>query len=287
MKFSILTPSYNYAHWLPDTLASVAGQTGDFEVEHVVVDDGSTDGSVEVLRSWPGPLVLHEKPNAGLAHTLNTALSLASGDVIGWLNADDYYLPGTLAAVARVFDEHSEADVVFGDSLFVDADGGVLRLVPLHRFDESVLRRFDSYLAVCAAFRRVRSLPAPAWDERLRVVLDWDQDLRMAAAGATFVHVPQALGAFRRHGAQVSAKAQRGDAAEWRYFVDKHDLPDTATLRGRALVAAGHLHHAALKAAARGYARQRRVMRLRGRPTQWWRDEQAVRTIDAVRAAYR
>src|SRR5690242_7659236 len=102
LRFSILTPSYNYDRYLGDALESVARQDG-VEVEHVVVDDGSTDSSVEILRAWQHPLRVEVQPNRGLARTLNRALELATGDVVGWLNADDFYLPGALAAAAAAF----------------------------------------------------------------------------------------------------------------------------------------------------------------------------------------
>lgn len=282
MRFSILTPSHNYADYLPDCLESVARQEG-VDVEHVVIDDGSTDNSVDILRAWPGPLRLEVQPNAGLSRTLNRALELATGDVIGWLNADDFYLPGALRAAAAAFEEDERADVVFGDSVFVDERARVLQLKPQHRMQPVILRSYDSFVAPCASFRRRTALPEPAWCEDMRTLMDWDQDLGLVAAGRRYRHIRLAVAAFRRHDKQQSALAAEGDAAEWELLVRRHSLP----LRGRRkplVSAAGHLLHAGFKLAAGSYARQARTRHLRGRDTRWWATEEGAETVRALQS---
>src|SRR3954447_11195594 len=111
---SVLTPSYNYDRYMADALASVGEQGRHDEVEHVVVDDGSSDGSVELLRTSSYPIRWSTKVNGGLSDTLNSCLSLASGEWAGWLNADDYYLPGALDAVLNAIAMNEGADFIFG-----------------------------------------------------------------------------------------------------------------------------------------------------------------------------
>jgi glycosyltransferase involved in cell wall biosynthesis len=282
MRFSILTPSYNYARFLPDALESVARQEG-VDVEHIVVDDGSTDESVAVLREWRSPLRVEVQRNAGLACTLNHALALATGDVVGWLNADDFYLPGTLARVEQAFLAEPGVDVIFGDSVFVDAQAHALRLAPQHPMNAVVLRCWESFVAPCASFRRREILPLPAWDERLRVLMDWDQDLRLLSAGAKYRYLPLTLAAFRRHSAQQSALRLPDDELEAQRVVRRHGLP-LQGWRRRPSSALGHAMHAACKAAAGSYRRQLAARNLRGRDTRWWATEEGAATVSALLA---
>ena len=158
VRLSILTPSYNYARWLPDALASVAHQ-GEPDVEHVVVDDGSTDDSPEVLKEWPGSLIVREKPNAGLSDTLNVAIEEASGEWLGWLNADDFYLPHALSTIRHAIKNYPDAEMFWGDSIYVDSEGRFLRLVAQHPTNRRVLRLMGGHIAPCATFVRKAAVP--------------------------------------------------------------------------------------------------------------------------------
>jgi hypothetical protein len=128
---SVLTPSFQYGRFLGDALASVLEQNG-LEVEDIVQDGGSTDGTVELLRAAPPGVRWVSEPDGGQSDALNRAFARARGEWVAWLNADEFYLPGGLA---RLLDAAKEtgADVVYGDCVFVDEQGRVLRLVPQHR----------------------------------------------------------------------------------------------------------------------------------------------------------
>jgi glycosyltransferase involved in cell wall biosynthesis len=113
-----------------------------FELEHIVVDGGSTDGTVDILRSY-GPAVrwISEK-DQGQGDALNKGLAMASGDVIGWLNSDDLYEPGALAAVARVFQAEPETQWAYGKVRIVDADGREIRRW-VTRYKNRRMRRYS------------------------------------------------------------------------------------------------------------------------------------------------
>src|SRR5690349_2661306 len=103
MLVSILTPSYNQAKWLADNLRSVAAQDYPY-IEHVVMDGGSTDGSVDILRHADSRVRWFSEADDGQSHALNKALAESHGDIIGWLNSDDaYFSPDAVSTVVRAF----------------------------------------------------------------------------------------------------------------------------------------------------------------------------------------
>lgn len=126
MKISIITPNYNYAQYLPELLHSVASQ--DYpDIEHVIVDDGSTDDSVKIIEqfvsNFPGRFKLIEQANSGQSAALNTALQHVTGDLIIWINSDDYFTENIFTRIASFFRDNLDVDILFGDIHFVDLDG--------------------------------------------------------------------------------------------------------------------------------------------------------------------
>jgi glycosyltransferase involved in cell wall biosynthesis len=127
-EISIITPCYNAVRHLRDALESVAGQRG-VRVEHIVVDAGSRDGTIEILKQFPAVRWLSE-PDRGQADAFNKGLALARAPLIGWLNADDVYEPGALAQVVQFFRAHPQAVLVNGQLARVDSDGKPLEFLP-------------------------------------------------------------------------------------------------------------------------------------------------------------
>jgi glycosyltransferase involved in cell wall biosynthesis len=124
-KITVVTPVYNGAATIEHALASVRGQVYP-DVEHVVVDGGSTDGTVEILERAEGIRYISE-PDEGLADAMNKGIAMAQGELVGWLNCDDVYFPGTLMAVGRAAAEHPDAAWVTGRCRIVDGDGKEIR----------------------------------------------------------------------------------------------------------------------------------------------------------------
>jgi hypothetical protein len=127
-EISIITPCYNAVHHLRDAIESVRRQAG-VRIEHIVVDAASKDGTVDVLREFPDVRWISE-PDQGQADAFNKGLALARAPLIGWLNADDMYEPGALAAVVRFFREHPDAFLVNGHLIRVDPAGKQLEYLP-------------------------------------------------------------------------------------------------------------------------------------------------------------
>ena len=202
-RLSIVTPCLNSAPTLRDALASVREQAAGLDLEHVVVDGGSTDGTVEILRESEGVRWISE-PDRGLSDAMNKGIGMARGEVIGWLNADDVYLPGALGRVARAFDEQPEALWATGVCTIIDAHGEEIRR-PVTAYKRFLLRHYSlglfltqNFVAAPATFvRRAAFERVGLFDERFRYSMDYDLWLRLARIGPPVVLDGEPLSSFR------------------------------------------------------------------------------------------
>lgn len=183
-KLSIIMPSLDQAPFLESALRSVLGQ-GRSDVELIVIDGGSTDGSVEIIekyrRLYPDRLRYVSEPDNGQAHAVNKGLARARGTLVGWLNSDDVYEPGGLDCVIRAFEEQPNCDVVYGRANYIDRHGTVTEPYPVRTtLDRSSLAH-ECYLCQPAVFWRRRADESD-WrlDESLQLCMDYDLWIRMA-----------------------------------------------------------------------------------------------------------
>ncbi|CAG0996589.1 partial heptose III glucuronosyltransferase, partial [Anaerolineae bacterium] len=136
LSFSIITPSYNQANYLPLNLESVVKQTYPY-VEHLIYDPGSTDGSIDLARDHAQrhkQVKFYNEPDRGQVHAINKGLAVATGDILTWLNSDDYYIDDSvLADVAQYFEEYPDIDVVYGRGYYIGSDGSILRDAFVHK----------------------------------------------------------------------------------------------------------------------------------------------------------
>ena len=183
MKISVVIPSYNQAAYLPATLASVATQDHP-DVEILVYDGGSTDGSADLLRAWtppPGghPIRWVSGRDGGQSDAINQGLRAATGDVFAYLNSDDVYRPGALAAVAAHFAAHPDCQALYGRAHHLHADGSVMEEYPTEPWD------YDRLLDTCflcqpATFWRRRVTERHGvFDDALRYTMDYEYWLRV------------------------------------------------------------------------------------------------------------
>jgi glycosyltransferase involved in cell wall biosynthesis len=220
---SILTPVFNGSDFVGAAIESVQNQGGG--VEHVVMDGGSSDGTAELLRSVSRDgLIWRSEPDKGQSDALNKALALSSGDIVGWLNADETYLPGTIGTVVDFFQRYPLVDVVYGDYYRVEANGSLQRLVAGHRFSRKVLRLYGCYIPSCATFVRRRALPEAPWSTELRWVMDWELFLRLERDGCRFSYIPQPLSTFIVHPDQVTAGDRTPYEHEWRMIRERYGI---------------------------------------------------------------
>ncbi len=206
-RISVVTPSYNQGQFIEETIRSVLLQ-GYPDLEYIIIDGGSTDASVDIIRKYePWLAYWVSEPDRGQSHAINKGLAVSTGDVLAYLNADDVYEPGALAAVARCFDEHPEADLVYGNGSLIGADGQDIREVQIEYESSLALAYGRGGLLQPSVFwrRRLYERIGP-FDEELHYALDYDYWLR-ASKIAVFQHLPQRLSRARRH---ESSKTSQG-----------------------------------------------------------------------------
>jgi len=221
-RLAIVTPSLNHAAFLAETVASVAA-AGDVAVSHVVQDGGSTDGSVELLRQCAAaagrspPLVWASATDRGQADAIAKGFAQtagAAGDLMAWINSDDYYLPGALAYVTDYFARHPGVDVLYGNRVVVDERSQEIARWFLPAHDDAVLRLNDFVPQETLFWRRRVWDRVGGVDPTLNFAVDWDLLLRFQAAGARIVHVPYFLACFRVHAAQKTSAQLKGIGQE-------------------------------------------------------------------------
>ncbi len=195
---SIVTPSYNQAQYLETALRSVLDQ-GYPRLEYIVIDGGSTDGSVQLLERYAEQLAYWvSEPDQGQAEAINKGLRRASGEIVAWLNSDDVYLPGCIQEAVAALAAHPQAGMVCGDGIMVDADLLLLDRHVYHAPDPVDLLSFDVILQPTVFMRREVLEEVGHLDPSYHLILDHELWVRMAAR-RPIVHVPSFWALERTH----------------------------------------------------------------------------------------
>jgi len=200
---SVVTPSLNMVGYLERCAASVADQAG-VRVEHLVMDGGSQDGTVEWLAARPW-LVSEIQRDNGMYDAVNRGFRRARGRIVAHLNCDEQYLPGALAGVVRYFDANPEADVLFGDTLTVNPDGSLIAyrktVLPLRL----LLAVPPLYVPTAATFFRRKLIDNGAvYDDNYKDIADLVWFVRLAADGYRLAHMRRYLATFTLTGGNRS-----------------------------------------------------------------------------------
>ena len=215
-SFAIVTPSYNTGPHLGAAVASVFDQ--DFpQVDYVVMDGGSTDGSVDVLKSYGPRLHWLSERDRGQADAINRGFARVKGDLLGWLNSDDTYAPGALRAAAEFLAAHPDVAMVYGDADFIDAAGG--RIAGCAHVEPAFRRRrllhYSDFIVQPAAFFRRSAFEAVGGlDPSLNWAMDYDLWLKFADAGFKVAYLPRVLANYRWLGDSKSAAGGWGRLRE-------------------------------------------------------------------------
>jgi glycosyltransferase involved in cell wall biosynthesis len=204
---SIVVPSYNHDRYLKEAIDSILAQ--DYpRVELIVIDDGSTDDSPQILLSHPGQFQREVQTNQGQVATLNRGWQMSKGDIIGYLSADDVLLPQAISAAVQCLQDHPDAVLSYSDFNLIDPDSAVVRRVytPECSYHDMVVKM------LCppgpgAFFRRTAFEKAGLWHTGYKQLLDFEYWLRLGLHGR-FVRVPRVLAGYRVHpGSQTFASS--------------------------------------------------------------------------------
>lgn len=195
---SVVTPSYNQADYLEQTMRSVLEQ--DYpRIEYMVVDGASTDGSVEIIRKYADKLSWWVSgKDKGQGDAINKGLARAKGEIVAWLNSDDYYLPGTISSVVKTFERHPEAILVYGDVLAVDGNETTTNVLKYDQLSLEDLLCFQIIGQPSVFFRREAFEITGGLDISFHYLLDHHLWIRIAQQGQ-ILHLPQLLAAARYH----------------------------------------------------------------------------------------
>jgi glycosyltransferase involved in cell wall biosynthesis len=195
MKFSIITPSFNQGKYIQKTITSVLTQ-GYSDVEHIVVDGGSTDETVDILKSYQHVRWVSE-PDAGLSDALNKGLAMCTGDVVGWLNSDDYYFDDTVLQVAAELMRASNDWVTGGTSKLRD---GQIVLNPYKKISKRSVFTNCDYLRTPASFYKTEALrEVGGFDNDLHQAMDYDLYVRLFKRGYVTENTEKTFTVFRIH----------------------------------------------------------------------------------------
>jgi len=206
---SIITPSYNQARFLEATLRSVLEQEYP-NIEYLVVDGASNDGSVDIIRRYADRLTwcVSEK-DSGQSEAINKGLRRARGEIVAWLNSDDVYLPGTLAEAVAVFRSHPEAGLVYGDARAIDAEGKPFNVMRARQYTLTDLMAFNMICQPAAFMRRSVLEQVNYLDPAYHLLMDHLLWMRIALK-APLVYIPRTWADARYHD---QAKNRTGGAA--------------------------------------------------------------------------
>lgn len=200
---SIITPSYNQGKFIEATLLSVKNQDYS-DIEHIIVDGGSTDNTLEILKKYQGSYDMRwvSEPDRGQTDAVNKGFGMAKGEIVGWLNSDDvYFSKDVISYVVNKFEELKDADVIYGNTVDIDEDSLILRTrcaIPCFNYKLLLL---SNLICQPSAFFRKAVVEGPGLDISIDLPMDYEYWLRLAKNGVKFKHVNKVLAANRRYSA--------------------------------------------------------------------------------------
>jgi GT2 family glycosyltransferase len=195
--FAIVVPNLNQSHFLSTALESLRYQTAAFNL--AVMDGGSTDSFHSVINRYSDMITfLRSAPDRGQTAAIKAGKESVAGDIVAWLNADDYYFPETLDKVSKCFESRSDIDVVYGDAIHVSTDGLFLSYFPaIQHFDADDLSRTCFICQPACFVRRDAYERVGGLDPNLHYTMDWDLWCRLSKSGAKFHYLRDTLAAVR------------------------------------------------------------------------------------------
>ena len=238
MKISVVTPSFNQGPFIERTVRSVLDQEGDFDLEYIVMDGGSTDETLDILRKYEDRLTWVSEKDRGQSDAVNKGWKAAKGEILGWINSDDTYEPGALAAVAE---EHGKSpfEWCFGACRMIDeADREIRRFITNYKTSQCERYTYTRLLGRNFVSQPATFVSRQAFDEvgeidlGLTFAMDYDYWLRLGRKYEPR-YIPRCLSNFRWHDVSKNGKLFRSALREGYLTAKKHagqgDWPAVAT----------------------------------------------------------
>jgi glycosyltransferase involved in cell wall biosynthesis len=204
-RVSIIMPSYNQGEFIEESIRSVLLQ-GYHDLEYIIIDGGSTDESIEIIRRYePWLAYWVQEPDRGQSHAINKGFERATGSIINWLNSDDLLYPGALRAIVLGFAENPNTGMIYGTGAKINAQGDtVVKEIHYRPHDPHLLKTRYCMLQQSAFMRRSTLLDVGLLDESIEYFMDWELSLRLSRRQLIYA-IPEPIGMFR---IQPAAKTQ-------------------------------------------------------------------------------
>jgi len=229
MKISIVTPSLNQGPYIERTILSVLGQKGDFDLEFIVMDGGSADGTLDIVRKYESELTLVTGKDQGQSDAINKGFAMSSGDILAWLNSDDTYEPGALSLVAESY-KNTSFRWCFGNCRNIDSNDNEIRtfitrykIFESKRYSYKRLLSKDFISQPATFFTREAFNETGSIDIDLDFAMDYDYWLRLGKKYPP-LYINRFLSRFRWHDESKNG-AQYKNAAREAYRVAKNHAP--------------------------------------------------------------
>lgn len=229
---SIVTPSYNQAEFIEETILSIQNQTYPF-VEHIIVDGASTDGTIDILKKYGDKIVWVSEPDNGETEAVNKGFKMARGKIMGWVSSDNTLEPDAIEKVITFFKEHPDVDMVSGGANIIDKSGKLLEVIysPKVFSVKRLIRKFGSYgMLEPATFIKKNAL------EEVGML---DPSIKYANELGLFIkigmkynveHIPHILANVRFHPEATALRKSKEVKAEGRILSKKYLEPSIANL---------------------------------------------------------
>lgn len=220
MKVSIVTPSYNQGKFIERTINSVLDQKVP-ELEYIVMDGGSTDETVDILRKYSDKIIWKSEKDKGQTDAVNKGIRMATGEIIGWLNSDDIYYQDAISAVVKIFDEHPEVNVVYGNANHIREDDSFIEEYYTEDFDYERLKEICFICQPSLFFRKKLVDKYGFLDDKLQYCMDYDYWLRLGK-GEKFYRLPILIAGSRLYDDNKTLGARKKVHEEMLYMLKKN-----------------------------------------------------------------
>lgn len=246
-RVSIVTPSYNQGHFIEETIRSVLLQ-GYPNLEYIIIDGGSTDGSADIIRKYEKWLAYWvSKPDKGQSDAINKGWRMATGEIVAYLNSDDTYYPGAIPTAEQFFSRYPEVGMVYGDSNAVDDKGALVKRYKLHEMRLDEVFSWDPHIPQPTVFLRREVIDTVGlMNIDLHYAMDYELWMRVELR-FKLKYIPKFLATERRHSTAKSIASALDSVSEAIQVVEQffsQDLPSEISVLRRKSLAANYLRKA-------------------------------------------